>query len=187
MIFNFRCHTLTVGSKYFEVVWNWKIEEFSHNIHVDGQSTSRYSHAVCVYVFFFLFSCFFVLLDLRPVWSKRADGLTVGAQGSGQHPDALVPDGVSGGQLGAQRSAGGEAGRHGAGRGGRGFRGVDFSLPGKKSNHTVCIEQYSFSTGGSQLQKWIVELFWLIILYYIILYYIVMQHFKHPLSVLATS
>lgn len=60
-------------------------------------------------------------------------GLTVGAQGGGQHLDALVPDGVSGGQLGAQRSAGGEAGRHGAGRGGRGFRGVGFSFPGKKS------------------------------------------------------
>lgn len=59
MIFNFCCHTLTVGSKYFEVVWKWKIEEFSHNIHVDGQSTSSYSHAVCVCFFFsfFLFLC----------------------------------------------------------------------------------------------------------------------------------
>lgn len=54
--------------------------------------------------------------------------LTVCAQGSRQHLDALVSDGVSGRQVGRQRAPGrAEAGGHGASRGGGGFRAFGFS------------------------------------------------------------
>lgn len=52
-------------------------------------------------------------------------GLTVGAQGGRQHLNALVSDGVPGGEVGGQRTPGG----HGAGWGGGAFGGVRFGLP----------------------------------------------------------
>lgn len=59
--------------------------------------------------------------------------LTVSAQGSCQHLDALVSDGVSGSEVRGQWTPGRrKAGRHGAGWGGGGFRGISFSLPVKK-------------------------------------------------------
>lgn len=60
---------------------------------------------------------------------RSSASLTVGLQGSCQHLDALVSDGISGRQVRRQWSpSGGEAGRRGAGRGGGSFWGIGFSL-----------------------------------------------------------
>lgn len=63
---------------------------------------------------------------LTEVRRARCHGsLTVGAQGGRQHLNALVSDGVSGGEVGGQGTPGG----HGAGWGGGAFGGVGFGLP----------------------------------------------------------
>lgn len=60
--------------------------------------------------------------------SRFHRSLTVGAQGGRQHLNALVSDGVPGGEVRGQRTPGG----HGAGGGGGGSGGVGFGLPGKE-------------------------------------------------------
>lgn len=61
----------------------------------------------------------------EPRRARCRRSLTVGAQGGRQHLNALVPDGVPGGEVGGQRTPGG----HGAGWGGGAFGGVGFGLP----------------------------------------------------------
>lgn len=68
--------------------------------------------------------------------------LTVGAQGGRQHLDALVSDGVSGGEVGGQRTPRG----HGAGWGGGAFGGVGFGLPATEK--TVVILMNLLPTGA---------------------------------------
>ena len=59
--------------------------------------------------------------------------LTVCAEGSSQHLNALVSDRVSGREVRGQWTPSrAEAGRHGAGRGGGSFRGFSFALSGEK-------------------------------------------------------
>lgn len=62
-------------------------------------------------------------------------GLTVGAQGSCQHFNTLVSDGLPGGEMRGQQTPGG----CGAGWGGGGFGGVGFGLPGKEKQEVFIL------------------------------------------------
>lgn len=76
--------------------------------------------------------------------------LTVCLQGSCQHLNTLVSDGISGSEVRGQRTPSrSEAGRHGAGGGGGTFRGIGFALSVKKRHiTTVTMQSWSELTSG---------------------------------------
>lgn len=97
MILNLGSHAVTVSSKVFVVVCG---DTSTENTRVSGGPRGCGMRA-------------------------RVRALTVGAQGGCQHFNALVSDGLPGGELGGQQTPGG----CGAGRGGGTFGGVGFGLP----------------------------------------------------------
>lgn len=150
MMLNLRCHTFTVGSKFFVVIYEGQRE------------TAVYLHTSVIFVlvcslwralllqFVYCMSQYFstlrhwlrqcILVSVPLCWYSNV-WLTVCAQSGSQHLNALVSDGVSCGQAWGQRaSRRTEGGWHGTGRGGGGFRSISFPFPAEKETwkHSHC-------------------------------------------------
>lgn len=141
MIFNLCSHAFTVSSKFFVVICEDKKTYFHVKLHTRVivacvslcSFVEKVHYAVCVTlsenVQIILHELQWCVLSV----TKRNMRLTVCAQGSCQHLNTLVSDGISGskvrGQWTPSRS---EAGRHGAGWGGGSFSGISFAFSARK-------------------------------------------------------